>query len=428
MKIFHSTSFILPITSPPIPNGSISVANGIIHDIDTHDNLMKRYPGTQAEIYTTDCLIIPSFVNTHTHLEYAHVDLPPLKEGESFYDWIIALNKISRNWDKERLKENIQYSLDTLSKNGIGLIGDNGFSGLATDFLVDYPIRSIYFQEYFGLDHDINVPDKLTGLNKKVKNEHKLSELKHNMSHELGISPHSLYTANAVLWSKLIEMYPDRIFSSHIAESKDETDFFYNGKNENIGKFYKFVLPHLEYKHPYKLKSTPYKILDEEKILEKLSNRLISVHNVNITDDDIEIIRKYNVNICLCPLSNKYLNNGLPPIDKLYNAGLNITLGTDSLGSNDDLDMLAEMREISKNSTIPVSDIIKIATINGAKALGFGNITGSLEKGKSFDALELDTKTNDIINSNELYDKIIKTDKSGIKARYYMGEEVYKAD
>ncbi|MCK5876529.1 MAG: TRZ/ATZ family hydrolase [Candidatus Marithrix sp.] len=128
-----------------------------------------------------------------------------------------------------------------------------------------------------------------------------------------------------------------------------------------------------------------------------LSPKLMAVHMTTLKNEEMELLAKHGVNVVHCPESNLKLASGTCPISKLQEAGINIALGTDGAASNDDLDMLGEMRTaallakiLSKDaSSIPASTALRMATLNGAKALGIDDITGSLVAGKSADIVAI---------------------------------------
>ncbi len=140
-----------------------------------------------------------------------------------------------------------------------------------------------------------------------------------------------------------------------------------------------------------------------------LSPKLMAVHMTSLKNEEMDLLEEHGVNIIHCPESNLKLASGTCPISKLHEAGINIALGTDSAASNDDLDMLGEMRTaallakiLSKDaSIIPASTALQMATLNGAKALGIDDITGSLVPGKSADIVAInmsDIETQPIYN------------------------------
>ena len=112
---------------------------------------------------------------------------------------------------------------------------------------------------------------------------------------------------------------------------------------------------------------------------------ILLVHNVCLSQDDVDAAKKVMNNVwwAICPLSNIFIHNALPPIPLMRKNGLAIALGTDSLSSNDDLDMVAEMICLHANfPEVPMNEILTWASLNGARFLSKEAELGSLEKGK----------------------------------------------
>jgi 5-methylthioadenosine/S-adenosylhomocysteine deaminase len=129
-----------------------------------------------------------------------------------------------------------------------------------------------------------------------------------------------------------------------------------------------------------------------------LNSNLLAVHMTQLTDDEITQVAETGVHVIHNPQSNMKLASGICPTGKLLEAGVNIALGTDGCASNNDLDMLNEMQSAAliakvhsgNAATLPAYEALRMATINGAKALGLGEVTGSLEIGKAADIAAID--------------------------------------
>ncbi|MCP4701462.1 MAG: TRZ/ATZ family hydrolase [Gammaproteobacteria bacterium] len=129
-----------------------------------------------------------------------------------------------------------------------------------------------------------------------------------------------------------------------------------------------------------------------------LSEHFLAVHMTQVKDEEIARLAETGTHVVHCPESNMKLASGFCPVQKLLSAGVNVALGTDSAASNDDLDILGEMRTAAllakavsgDASAVPVAQALRMATLNGAKALGIDNVTGSLVTGKSADIVAID--------------------------------------
>jgi 5-methylthioadenosine/S-adenosylhomocysteine deaminase len=129
-----------------------------------------------------------------------------------------------------------------------------------------------------------------------------------------------------------------------------------------------------------------------------LNSRLQAVHLTQISADDIELLTRAAVNVIHCPQSNLKLASGVCPLSELLKTGINVALGTDGAAANNDLDLLAEAQTaalLAKGiagdaKAVNAFQVLEMMTINGANALGLGDITGSIEPGKQADLCALD--------------------------------------
>ena len=145
--------------------------------------------------------------------------------------------------------------------------------------------------------------------------------------------------------------------------------------------------------------------------LNLLNEKLCAVHMTQVTDKEIELLARRQCHMLHCPESNLKLASGMAPVTAMANAGINIAIGTDGAASNNDLDMLGETRtagfigkiESNNAAALPTTQPLRMATLNGAKALGMDQITGSIEKGKQADLISIDF---DSICMQPVYDPV----------------------
>jgi 5-methylthioadenosine/S-adenosylhomocysteine deaminase len=129
-----------------------------------------------------------------------------------------------------------------------------------------------------------------------------------------------------------------------------------------------------------------------------VNERLLAVHMTQLDDAEIELVARAGVSVVHCPESNMKLAAGFCPVAKLATAGANVALGTDGAASNNDLDMLSEMRTTALLAkavagdpcAAPAAEVLRMATLNGAKALRLEHEVGSLEPGKQADVVAVD--------------------------------------
>ena len=123
-----------------------------------------------------------------------------------------------------------------------------------------------------------------------------------------------------------------------------------------------------------------------------------AVHVTQANEDDTATLARYDVKVVHCPESNLKLASGFCPVDQLHKAGITVALGTDGAASNNDLDLFGEMQTAAQlakavagdAAAVPAYEALRMATFNGAKALGIDHLTGSLEPGKAADIIAID--------------------------------------
>lgn len=351
-------------------------------------SILKRY--ADSKIYHfKNALILPGLVNVHTHLE-----LPALLNairGKTFPEWVLNLIKAKRNLNKEHYVSAVRHNINRLIQTGTTTVGEICSHGVSMDILKQIGLRSIVFQEIIAM------------VSRDCSKFRVQSLIKASASLvRRGISPHSPYTVSKEVLQRIRSVSEQKNLRQcmHIAESKDEIQLLQR-KNNGIEKIYKIAGWDID-RAPKS--SSSFEYLNR---IGFLSPYLLAVHAVQVTDEDIRLIKKSKTSIAHCPRSNKELGVGRMPLKKFLNAGITVGLGTDSLASSPSLSMWDEMRyalKIHKRDGITAQDIFKLATIGGAKALGLDKEIGTLEPGKKADiiAVPLPSKDKGDIYSNLL--------------------------
>jgi cytosine/adenosine deaminase-related metal-dependent hydrolase len=318
---------------------AIQTKNGEIASL----HLLRKFY-TEDKIIDREGLCIPAFVNTHTHIELSYLKVKLSKE-KGFLTWlkhIIALKKIPVS-NKRKLDE-AKKATNTLKKSGVVYIGDTSNTLSYKELIEKNFIDGAIFVEIYGKKH---IPT--------------LEQRKH---FPLCISPHTIYSTEPEMLSRIFNIHQkmNTPLSIHIAESMEECEFV-----RKEGKMYNFLRAMGSLKKDLPEAKTPVQYLKRLNIIDK---NTILVHCVHITDEDIDIIENSSASIALCLRSNNYIAVGMPPMKKLINRNINISIGTDSLASVDNMNFLEEIQFIFK--TFPFIDpklIFFWATLGGMKAL-----------------------------------------------------------
>ena len=320
-------------------------------------------------------ILVPGFVNAHCHLELSHLK-GKVKEKTGISNFIGEINKL-RNEDTESILSAIHKADRQMWAAGIVAVGDISNSGITLKTKKQRKIFYHTFVESFGF-HPTRAK-KAFEIARFVQKEFQESNL------PASIVPHSPYSVSTPLFHKIKNNALDEesILTIHNQESKGETQFYRNGTGP--------IANHLQNNLGIDIshwKPTGKNSLDS--IIEFLpkKNQLLLVHNTFTNKDDIETIKKQrllqNTFFVLCPNSNLYIENQLPPISLFQKENLNICLGTDSLASNHKLSILSEM--ITLQNHFPETELVELihwACINSARALRIEDNFGSFDPGKN---------------------------------------------
>jgi 5-methylthioadenosine/S-adenosylhomocysteine deaminase len=383
-RLIHA-QWIVPIDADDsvLNDHCLAIDNGVIIDILPSHEADVQY---QAKIIN-DCtrhVLIPGLINTHTHAAMSL--LKGLSDDLPLMDWLENhIWPVEDKWvSAEFVYQGTQLAIAEIIRSGTTCFNDMYFfpeaiARAADEAKIRASIGMIVID--FPSAYAKNANDYL----QKGLEVH--DEFASNTLINFAFAPHAPYTVSDNPLKKLHQLSREKNIPVHI--HLHETAHEVQEAINRTGK-------------------RPLDRLDE---LELLNKHLIAVHMTQLTDAEITLLRDKKVNIIHCPESNLKLASGFCPVNKLIGAGINVALGTDSNASNNDLDMLGEIRTASLLAkgvsgdarSIPAYQAIRMATLNGAVALGMDNITGSLEIGKAADVVAIKL---DAIETSPLYNPV----------------------
>ncbi|MBL4654491.1 MAG: amidohydrolase family protein [Bacteroidia bacterium] len=361
-----TANYIFPISSPPVKEGVVFINdNGTIEDITARDQLEL------SELEIHEGFITPGFVNAHCHLELSYLK-NKIPEKTGLIDFITKIIELRDEFGEETIQLAVEKAEQEMISNGIVAVGD--ISNTINSFSQKSKANIHYhtFIELLGFHPDVAEVAFNNGLD--IYN----SVPEFNKS----LTPHGPYSVSELLFQKINihakeNNYP---ISIHMQESVEENKLF-QLKEGDIIQFYKKLNIDLGFFDPTQRSS----LLSVIPYLEK-QLKILLVHNTFTTPDEINWIDQNYKNVwwCFCPKSNLYIEDALPDFTSFMQNKPQITIGTDSLASNDSLSILDELKLINQNNLdIPLNTLLTWATKNGAEFLGFENTLGTLEKGKT---------------------------------------------
>lgn len=367
---------LLPMISPPIEDGAIGIEDGIILEVEKREELLKRYPSSPLKDLG-EAAILPGLVNVHTHLELTA--LPPLPKGP-FLDWLLSLIEAKRGLDEGFYERSAKEGIDMLLRTGTTCIGEITSTGSSFLALAQSGLRGVVYYEALGPD-----PEKADAIAEGVKEKVKAMRNEAGDLLKVGLSPHAPYSLSERLLDLLSELARSLQLplAVHLAETVEEVAYIRDGAGPIIERLLQAKAGLKRPSHSSR-GETPVGFLARHGLL---SPSTLAIHAVHVEEGDLDLLAESSVSIAHCPRSNHCLQVGIAPLPAYLAKGMKVGLGTDSLASNDSLSLWDEMRfalELHKGRVSP-EELLRMATLGGAEALGLTKEIGTLEPGKRAD-------------------------------------------
>jgi cytosine/adenosine deaminase-related metal-dependent hydrolase len=369
MRTF-SASWIFPISSPPVKNGSITVDdNGRVVGLETTNN--------KQQTTNLQGIILPGFINTHCHLELSY--LKGKISGKKGMNGFIS--EFVQNRGKasgSEIKNSIAAAEKEMLENGVVAVGDISNT---SDSFARKAKNNLYYHTFIEI-FDLNPSRTEAEFEKGISLQREL-QTQNSRLRASSIVPHAPYTVTPKLFS-LINALEQDIVCIHNQESAGEKELFEN----KSGPLHEMLastgtdLSWIKDGHKSSLR-TVLPMLNKCK-------KIQFVHNTYTPSRDLEWLRSQyshllsHIYFATCPNANLYIENKLPDYNAFIALGAKMTIGTDSYASNWSLSILDEIKTIHKHfPDIPLEKLFTWATHNGAEFLGIEKNFGSLEKGKA---------------------------------------------
>ncbi len=367
---YLSADCIIPVSGEPRYNCVLVLSNNGIVDGIYQKNELK---GGFIDIDHYNGILCPGFVNTHCHLElsWAKGIISP-HEGLDKFLW--QHEKFRKSVSEKFILKSVLEEGHRMEQSGIVATADIA----NRDHTLDYKIKSNNYYHTFVEAFASNpayaaaVFEKTVNLSKQF--EEQLSPGK------VSIVPHATYSLSDELFRLIAATGKGRLMSIHHQENEDENHFFRDGSGP-IADRRKVFNPDLA-----AFAGTGKRPMESIAGYFDPDQKILLVHNTVSEQKDIDFVQHYfgNSYWCLCPNANLYIENRLPEINLFRTNNCRITLGTDSLASNHHLSILEEIKTIQKYfPMIPLNELIRWGTLNGAEFMGLNTKLGSFEKGKS---------------------------------------------
>ncbi|HEY0994359.1 MAG TPA: amidohydrolase family protein [Gemmatimonadaceae bacterium] len=374
--IRYHARWVLPVARPALRDATVAVEGRHITWVGPRADA----PPGDDDVDLGEAILMPGLVNSHTHLELTA--MRGFLEDLDFSDWILRLAAAKRRvLSRDDLLDAARLGIVEGLHAGITTYADTCDSGVAFDAMLEAGVRGVMYQEVFGPDPAQCEPS-LAELRAKVA----ALRPRESALVRAGISPHAPYTVSDALFAACATLARDERLpmAVHVAEGVHESELVERAGGifaEGLRKRGVAVAPRGR---------SPIELLERTGVLGVAP---LLIHCVRVGDADIARMRAAGAAVAHCPASNARLGHGIAPLREMLDAGLRVGLGSDSVASNNRMDLLEEARlaalfqgaRTRRAHALPAGEAIALATLGGARALGLDDRIGTLEPGKEAD-------------------------------------------
>lgn len=371
IEIFRARHIETMAADAPLTDGAVAVKDSRIVAVGGSQQVLAACHGRVCDF--GNAIVLPGLVNAHTHLELSALDCGGSVNG-SFADWIIALRdrQQSSNIDTG---DAVRMGVAQCVRYGVTTVGDIARQfEVSRPILRDGPLRAVSFGEALGL----------AKLRPRFEQSLKgASDSSFNSAHlTCGISPHAPYTVDLDGYRECVTLAAARPLpiSTHLAETRDEHAFLLHQSGPLRDLWNRLDL----WQAP--VSTFPGSPVEMAHSVGLLNCRAVLAH-VNFVDaSDLELLSRGNASVVYCPRTHRYFCHAIHPWREMLERGINVCVGTDSCASSPNLNLVDELRLLHLSAQkLPVRQLWRLATINGARALQLDDSLGSLERGKLAD-------------------------------------------
>ena len=372
---------VLPISLPPIENGAVLVSGNRIADVGRWTDLRGQ---AAAVCDLGESILLPGLINAHCHLDYTGM-AGKISPPKSFPDWIKALLALKAHWSYTEYAQSWLEGTKMLLRNGVTTVGDiEAVPELLPEAWNSTALRVCSFLEMTGVKSRRLSPEILHEACQRI-------DLLRSEKDSAGLSPHAPYSTSPQLLRLTGEIARQRhwLVTTHVAESEPEFEMYMSRR----GPLFDWLEDQRDMSDCGR--GSPVRHLAGQGLL---GNNLLAVHVNYLASEDARVLSESGTHVVHCPRSHAYFNHQPFPWNELVSAGVNVCLGTDSLVSTRrsskarplELDLFEEMRIFKRFTANPgFEQIVRMATVNGAKALGLAGQIGELGPGALADLIAI---------------------------------------
>lgn len=400
--------YVLPMSGPHIEDGAVCVRGSEIVAVGPRAELLAAYPGEEVTDYGL-AVLMPGFIDLHTHMEYTIYrgvvdDLP-------YTEWKMAVQGREALLSGQDWKDSAVLGAVEAIRSGITTVTDVTSSGASLDATVEAGLRGTVYREVATMD--TSAIDRVLG--EALADVDAWSARAGSGRVRIGIAPHSPYTCHPRLFQAITEAVgaSDMPVAVHLAGSRDEYDFVKYGSSP-LGQDFRKQSGWAEQAW-MPTGVSPVRYVYQWGILD-LPN-VLAVHCVHVDSDDIEVLQRADIAVAHCPRCNAKLGMGTAPLGEFGLRGLRVGFGTDSPASTSTIDFFEEMRVglliqrsiLGAQGFYSAERFVRMATIDGARALKLDHLIGTLDVGKRADMIAVDLSRSYQVPTQNPYSALVHT-------------------
>ena len=359
-----AADLVLPVSAPAIPDGAVLVSDGRIAAIGKLKELWEENPDAEVRHFS-GATIIPGAVNTHAHLGFRREDAP---EGGTFSGWLSRLIERlpeKESWTPEAARNSAREAIEA----GTTFMAESSPYGECLPQLAESGMAGAVHAEFFP--HDIGSPEEAIEFIFKKADESKKG-LPERVDAQVSVhSPYTVDPESSRLAARQSRERGERL-AIHLSESPEEVEFVREGTGGLADIFGSNEWGGVGV--------SPVRYAQD---IELLATQTIAAHlATGVSEDDIEMLARTETVVAHCPRSNHFLGCGVSPVPQMLERGVRVGMGTDGLWSSLSMNLFEETLFAVELHGFDGATGLRLATLEGARALGIEDETGSLEPGK----------------------------------------------
>lgn len=360
---------VLPLGQPPIQDGAVAIEGDTVVAVGPTPDIRAAHTGPVRDL--GEVVLLPGLINAHCHLDYTGMSQEINWHG-SFIEWILQLVALKKLRTENQYLSDINRGIDQLARTGTTTVVNVESFPVLIDRLPPPKLRIWWCLELI----DFNRPEPARQIAQQA--------LEFIAAHPdvfggFGLSPHAPYTASPELYRLSAQYARARniLLTTHLAESQEEDDMFRRGTGPMYDYFRRAGRDMSDCKR--------HSVVQRMSELGVLGPHCLAVHANCLTPQDVQLLARSATHVVHCPNAHRYFQRGTPWLSPLWEQGVNLCLGTDSMASNpsaDGLDMFCEMQTLARVFTrLPPEQILEMATTCPARALNRPHKLGKIACG-----------------------------------------------